>query len=191
MNANRTTISKEIYTVKNPGHILIGDEMYLQHIHAGTAHKGMKDLILDLNIPKPRKCSLVFEEVDEIYEGYEHVGPMKSYIVKFCFSNNEKSLGIFQDDKYYPDDLKENRELGCDTASFDMTIGDRWNHFDTGADGYYGQALLHKGTLGGCVILVFDADMFDKDELKSELFYLFDIEEKEKNMQSLDDYEKE
>ena len=89
-------------------------------------------------------------------------------------------LKAYENDKYYPSHVKIKKELGCDGACFDIYVGnDKYEHFDTGADGYYGRAVIHKSTFGGIIELIFDEEMFEKESLKQSLMYLFDIKEKD------------
>lgn len=181
MNAKVTILRKEVYDIPTPSVLTIGDGMYLNEIAAKpkSETKNLQNLVfMDDSIPAERSAKLVFREVLLESEETRNLFPdgIRQYEVLIIVSNKEY-MDAFVDDMYFPLAVKSRHDLGCDTASFDIIVGDkdvvRDATISTCADGNYGSVLINKDPLGFVVNLYLDADIISEDMLKSELAYLF------------------
>ena len=114
------------------------------------------------------------EKVDEMYEYNEDEE------VNIVVTNKEH-MEVFANEKYYPEKLKAQYDLGCDTAEYEISVafGNEVNSdtINTGADGYYGNVLESKGTCGFTVSFDFPADLMDEKDIRHTLSYLFNCKE--------------
>ena len=75
-----------------------------------------------------------------------------------------------------------NKDLGCDTASFDIYVDNRYYHINTMADGFYGNVSTYrtkdnKSTLGIVVTIWLDSAAYDYEEVINIFKYIFNIKE--------------
>lgn len=163
--------SLELVPLKRISSIRIGDEMYFETL-AEQEHSGMESLVFDEKLSCCNHGVLMVARVSEefcnehffdtIYVGIAYSG--RDDLSKTC-----EMLKTYFTGKYYSNTKKVDKELGCDTASFSVTVdGRRSNEFHTGADGYYGHAEKFKQYYGASIELSFDGDLFDEKELKDE-----------------------
>lgn len=74
-----------------------------------------------------------------------------------------KSEGLL----FFPTLALENKDLGCDTACFEIETDKGYAKIDTGADGYYGIAIKYKFKFGFQIEVGFDAFMADYEDVVS------------------------
>ena len=172
-----TTLFREQYDIKTPTALVIGDPMYLEEIEDTTTDfdriRLLKRLVLmKEKIPAIRKTRLIFSKLD--IEGYT------MYEATIVVTNKEH-MEVFANEKYYPEKLKAQYDLGCDTAEYEISVafGNEVNNdtINTGADGYYGNVLESKGTCGFTVSFDFPADLMDEEDIRHTLSYLFNCKE--------------
>ena len=168
------TIFREQYDIKTPTSLVVGDPMYLDEIDDVSTDfdtiKRLKRLVLLKDkIPAVRKSKLIFSQLD--IEGY-------SLYEATVVVTNKEHMEVFANEKYYPDKLKAQYDLGCDTARYEVNVGygEKLNNMVicTGADGYYGNVLESKGTYGFTVTFDFPADLMTEKQIRQTLSYLFD-----------------
>lgn len=82
-------------------------------------------------------------------------------------SNQEFLLGFLNQ-------TKVKRDLGCDTASFEIEVDGKYDEIHTGADGYYGIAYKFKQYYGSYIELSFDGDLFSYEDVKDIMLSLFE-----------------
>ena len=149
-------IKEEIIDVKGTTKLIVGDPMYLDRIADSIDDGAEKKLVFDGNISAAPLGKLRIRQLHIIEEGLE-------------FDTIEVNVA----DKYYPDAVKKDMELGCDTARFTIETKFGYDEFHTGADGYYGHMSQYKQYYGMRLDLSFDADLFDFDDVKERMLALF------------------
>lgn len=163
--------SLELIPLKKMSSIRIGDELYFETLE-NEEHKGMRSLVFDEKLSCRNHGVLMIARVSEefvsgnffdtIYVGITYSG--RDDLAKTC-----EMIKTYFTGKYYSNTKKVSKELGCDSASFSITVdGKRNNEFHTGADGYYGYAEKFKQYYGANIELAFDSDLFDEKDLKEE-----------------------
>lgn len=182
----REVLKKEVYDIPTPSSLTIGDGLYLEDIEKLPKNKtkNLRSLVfIKEKIPAVRKAKLVYKEVlyklketDNLYK----VCPngIRNVEAKIIVSNKEY-IDTYVDDLYYPDAVKSEYDLGCDTASFNIIVGHKDGIRDakihTGADGYYGDVADCYVPFGFQVTLCFDMQLgcIEESELRALLAYLF------------------
>ena len=167
---------KEVYDIETPTAIIIGDPSYFDEMEDPKTPERVKNnmkrltLIKD-NIPKTHKTRLVFSELE--CEGY----PIHEAKVVIC---NKAFLDTYCDDKYYPSEVIEDVDLGCDTAQYDVYVkyGEDTKYYNvcTGADGFFGQKQLNRSKFGFNCSFTFPSDLMEVEEMRQILAYLFKCE---------------
>ena len=166
-------IREELIPIKGTTKLWIGDPWYV-------GMKNEKDIVFNSNISSAPFGILRLRELEVEYGDLE--GTYTDYVVDIWQSSNSERLRVYLDGKYYNNTLKKEMELGCDTASFDLKTKYGSDHFETGADGYYGYIKQYKQYYGMHLELSFCGDMFEYDELKDRLLKLFPEDKKNKNL---------
>ena len=162
-------IKEDIIDVKGTTKLIVGDPMYLDRIADGTDDGAEKELVFDGNISAAPLGKLRIRQLHAIEEGLEF-----DTIEVNVFQASKPSLfNVYLADKYYPDAVKKDVELGCDTARFTIETKFGYDEFHTGADGYYGHMSQYKQYYGMRLDLSFDADLFDFDDVKERMLALF------------------
>lgn len=183
-----TILSTKTYEAKVPKKLLIADNYYLEEIdeineklknataeekkNLNKKKRNLNNLICDISIPRAKRKMYV--DIMDVMVDSE-MGQFPSIITRIYvtpIAHREQILKVYRNDKYYSDTLKKDKELGCDTASFIMFNGNDSIEFDTGADGYYGRALIFKDEFGANIELSFDKDMFTLDDVISKVMYI-------------------
>lgn len=159
---------QENFIIKPFREILVTDPMYLQGEN--------EDLVFQ---EKPRCCNtgcIVVKEIEDYDKEFDL--SYSYYRISILLAKDEKQLDVYINDQYYKNTIKKQEELGCDTACFMIGVWDKKGdykelEFDTGGDGFYGQAIKYKEYYGMRIDLEIDDDMTTFDELESKLSYLF------------------
>lgn len=176
MEAWKETVKKEVLIpIGGVKHICIGDNLYLEEIARGEASKGAKDAVLDETFGNLRHGMMLVQEVEAEYQG----DTIQVTRVRAAYSSYADKGKAFDDfatylsGNYYEEGLKKAKELGCDTASFEVSIDDRTDTISTGADGLYGYALVMKQYYGLSLGFEIDSLFLPFDEAVREFSYLF------------------
>ena len=181
---------------KAPSSLLIADEYYLEQLAKKGLSKKDKDayksLIFDKKkIGKTWEVVIFVDNVDYFYDGMTL--PMVDFTIGLapCFVVCGMKLAevyaksCCMKSNVRVEYIATQKDLGCDTASFSITAGDKYEEFSTGADGYYGDVVEYKKKLlleenskpqdfGFKISLGFDGDLFDSEEIVKTFAYLFD-----------------
>lgn len=169
------TKTLEMKLKKSLNRLLIGDEMYFEAIENGEDAGCEKELIFNESLRLIKNGKI---KIDEIHSEEEFNGSMldiDTIRVTIAGASSEDKVDVYLDGRWYGEkSVKVNHTLGCDTASFIIETPYGYDKFDTGADGYYGQAYKFKEYFGFMVILDLDADLFSFDEIENKMKYLFD-----------------
>lgn len=174
MTSNITVKREEIINVKGTTKLLIGDPLYLDAIDNGTDDGAEKELIFNGQITAAPLGRMRIREThtDSDDEKYGHL-EWDEIEVEVVQGAHEQMLDTYLDGKWYDGKLVSDTTLGCDTASFDIETKYGFDHFNTGADGYYGQMLKYKKNFGMDLTLILSADLFGFDEVKERMLALF------------------
>ena len=194
----KATILKDC---KVPKSLVIGDEMYLEEMVAAKKvsekNKYKKLIFSDKHIPNNWKMCVIIETIEEVIEGYQLEGvrariglarPIKIAKGKdLCdvFAKG-RTIGCQSGENLKISFSYENKDLGCDTASFTIYPDKDWGTFQTGADGYYGMVTTHyehrvfvdmgkstKDVIGYTIELYISGDMIDHNEMVTSMKSLF------------------
>lgn len=172
---------KEQFKVKAPTKLIIGDPMYLEAIENKTDKGREKGItFIRKKMPKEIETTIIIKEIDGSYEIDNDEFSFILIIVKIIGISNKystesknKLLDVFAEEKYHPNLVKTQGDLGCDTASFVMETDLGYEKFHTGADGYYGCYMTYKDNLAYNIELSFDIELFDFDEVVKTMKCLF------------------
>lgn len=191
MDMERTVIAEKEYKIQPFGHLVCGDPCYLND-EIG------KDFTIDetLYSGSTRKAGLIIQQVQ--YDGISDFShePTSFQTVNVIAYNipkgveGQRYVDAQKEGKYIPDDVKQKVELGCDTASFDLSVDNRDVHIDTGADGYYGSYLRYTHNRAYILELELDPSYIGLDRIKADMGYVFDCKELLKKEVGIDDKKK-
>lgn len=175
------------FKFQTPTNVRIGDELYFDQV---SNDPKMLDLIFDKCIPPYFISGIKIAEM----EHEEDLAPWTKVIIAFAPNKKIKILNDSKDETY--DDLlniylagfqledcnDNNKDLGCDTASFDIYVDNRYYHINTMADGFYGNVSTYrtkdnKSTLGIVVTIWLDSAAYDYEEVINIFKYIFNIKE--------------
>ena len=173
MSDKVTTIKEKVFDIKGTTKLMIGDPWYFEQMKAGSKNENLKKLTFNGNIMTAASGKLRVRLNKVNYESEYGNGEYNSIDVTVAQSGVSKELDIYMEGKYFPAYLKEDHQLGCDTARFEMTTKYGSDLFHTGGDGYYGDIYHMKKGHGMLLNLSFDTDMFDYDEIVDRMLKLF------------------
>lgn len=162
-------VKEEIIDIKGTTKLIVGDSMYLDRIANNTDDGAEKELVFNGNISAAPLGKLRIRQLHIIEEGFE----FDTIEVNVFQADKLSLLNVYLSDMYYPDTVKRDVELGCDTASFVIETKFGYDEFHTGADGYYGHMSQYKQHYGMRLDLSFDTDLFDFDDVKERMLALF------------------
>lgn len=174
-NLKRYKEKEQTFAIKPFNHIRIGDPSYFEDMRGGDKNPALKELTCDIKLTRryPVSGLRMYHEIYETEKGSK----FGQIVVLFAETVDSRILDTYLSNKYLGDDtIKEVHQLGCDTASFEIEVDKRYDHFHTGADGYYGDITLYVEPYGISACLTFDADLFSYDEIKQRMNALFCFE---------------
>lgn len=106
-------------------------------------------------------------------DGKEHPLEYDEICVTIVQSNDDDELNLYLSGRYYPNFLKKEYELNCETACFAIETKYGSDSFDTGADGEYGYLWQMKQYHGMILELDFLADLYTIDEIEKRMLRLW------------------
>ena len=169
----------EIIPIKPYKSICIGDPMYLENIKAGRGSAGEKSHVFNEKMRCCKHGMIMFATTSEKYE-INKTSEFDTVYAAIALSGREditaslNQIKTYLTNKYFKNTVKVRKDLGCDTASFEITVDEsRYEAFHTGADGYYGYAAKYKEYYGSCIELSLDGDLFSQKEVKEKMLSLF------------------
>lgn len=174
---SREILDEKEYEIKPFKRLTVGDPCYFEE-NAGL------HLTIDETLPsfKSRKTGVVLQKVKTTYianyDNKEH-----SYVSDLAIIYNISPYCKLYIDAHkkgeYMADLRESgtTQLGCDTASFDITVDERSDNICTGADGYYGTYFKYPHNRACILELELDDSYVGMDRLKSVLGYVLNCKE--------------
>lgn len=172
-----TLIKEETFDVMGATKISVGDPAYFEEMEAGCTNLNLKKLTYNgpiLGAPLS-KMKIQLNRVE--YESEWGNGDYENIDVFINQAATDKVLDLYMNNKYYPALVREEHDLGCDTARFILETktpkGINYDEFHTGADGYYGSFIKMKRGYGMMMTLSFDASLFTYDEIKRRMLRLF------------------
>ena len=163
-NEKITILREETYPVKGTTKL---------HLWDGGFPQPNYDLEFDGNISAAPLGRLRIREQEHEYDFQGENLKWTEYEITVTQAMDETILDMYAKDRYYPNKLKKQYTLNCETAAFDMETKFGYDHFHTGADGYYADLLQMKQHYGMILSFSFDSDLFSFDELKDRFFALF------------------
>lgn len=164
-----TILHEEILDVKGTTKLTIGDPMYLDAIANNTCTGDEKHLVFDGNISAAPMGKMKLQKIHGKENGIEY----DMINVTVFQAARPPIMNTYLKDMHYPDAIKKDIDLGCDTASFTIETKYGYDEFHTGADGFYGHIYQYKQYYGMKLELSFDEDLFDFDEIKRRMLALF------------------
>lgn len=162
-------LHEEIIDIRGTTKLVIGDPFYLEAIANGTDCGAEKKLVFDGNISAAPLGKMHLRKIHGNEGGIEY----DTINVTVFQASKLPILKTYLNDMHYPDAIKKDIDLGCDTARFTIETKYGSDEFHTGADGYYGHLFQYKQYYGMKLELDFDGDMFDFDEVRTRMLALF------------------
>jgi hypothetical protein len=122
-------------------------------------------------------------QLSEIHSEFVYNGdtiPCDFYEVQFCSYKKDNDLaGMFvearRENRCFPAYVKEQKELGCDSASFNIRIDDKETTIVTAEDGMYGNATIYKDKNAYCFGFQIDTGMKYWEEMIALIRALFQV----------------
>lgn len=177
----RTVLQEVNYRMKPIKHLRIGDPSYFEELADENCDnaKALKSLTFDGNIRCCDVGEIVISEVQYDTEYGENKKPLSftSIEVTICQGSRQEFVNIYKEGNHYKGTVRDERELACDTACFEIDIDGRFDEIDTGADGYYGYLWKFKEPYGAVLSLSLDGDLFSFEDVVKEFSYLCDFKE--------------
>lgn len=121
---------KEIFKVKCPNHIVVGDPWYFER----CSDEELKRLVADYQVPAYWDARLVLKEK----AGEEYPDMTMRFMEIYLAPNQE--IGIYLDNMMYEGQEQVQKNLAVDTARYKMCVDGREEIIHTGGDGYWGAA---------------------------------------------------
>jgi hypothetical protein len=178
MNENsepkKTVVETRDYDIPVFKHVRIGDPMYFDEMKRGDINPALKELTCDFIV---KACTAAGMRLTHItYTEEKEDFSYGEIEVDVWEALDAKTLNVYRDYKWFgKGSLKEEHQLGCDTARFNAEIDDRLGCFDTGADGIYGLARKFKTGYGAAITLYFDDSLYTMDEVEQNMKELFGV----------------
>lgn len=125
-------LRKEVYRIKRPGRILVGDPSYFEEYE--HLPERLHELVVDCRPKKHMEAGLVIKEnkaVDPELGDY-HFITMGIYLAP------KETIRTYLDDRIYQIQKIKEKEIGVDTASYVFEVDGRYLTFKTGGDGCWG-----------------------------------------------------
>lgn len=170
-----TVLKEDVFDVKGTTKLRIGDPCYFEEMTAGSTNDYLKEITFNGNISAAPLGRLRVRLVN-----HKDTFDFDSIEVMIAQGKVDKQLDTYMSDKYFPNKVKKKYQLGCDTAQFEMATKYGYDLFHTGADGFYGDLIVNKQYYGMILMLDFDTDLFDYQEIIDRMLRLFPIR-KERN----------
>lgn len=125
-------LRKEIYKIKPPGHVLVGDPLYFEEY--GNLPKRLRELVVDYRPKRGMEAGPVIKEnkvMDPKIADYQ-------FITMGIYFAPKETIRTYLDDRMYQIQQIKEKEIGVDTARFMYEADDRQLVLKTGGDGYWG-----------------------------------------------------
>ena len=168
-----TILSEQEYSIKPFQHLYVSDPYY-------ESKANTKNITLNKDFPKSnRTAGLV---VQKLYLKYPDNFAFELYkVIAYSIRNDypiaEKFLSAHKNGGYAPDFLKEKKDLGCDTAQYNIMVNnDRSVNIETGADGSYGEFSHYKDN-AAFILELFISDYEPVEQQLQKLAYVFDCKD--------------
>ena len=159
-----TVLKEKTYTIKPLKKLTVGDPMYLDEINNGTATKGMKKLVVDTSV----RCCKYGKAKLSLIESTEDGFTWQQLVLKIGSGSKPIMPDAYLNGQWFgKNTVKEEKDLGCDTARFYLSINDKdFGEIPTGGDGYFGFFRKYKEYYGAEIELAFDTDWHDWNEIE-------------------------
>lgn len=164
-------LREDIFDIKGTTKLKIGDPSYFEEMEFGSTNKYLKEITFNGNISAAPLGKLRTQLVNHMYEEFE----CDSIEVTVVQGKNIQQLDTYLSGKCFTNKIKKRYQLGCDTAQFEMVTKYGYDLFHIGADGYYGDLIVNKQYFGMILMLDFDTDLFDYQEIINRMLRLFPI----------------
>ena len=172
---NYKILKEDIFDVKGTTRLRIGDPYYFEEMKAGSTNNYLKEITFNGNISAAPLGKLRVQLVN-----YKDKYDFNGIEVMIIQGKTNQQLDTYISGRYYPEKVKKKYQLGCDTAQFEMVTKYGYDLFHIGADGFYGDLILNKQYYGMILMLSFDADLFDYQEIIDRMLRLFPIRKENK-----------
>lgn len=172
---NEEKVTKlKIIPIKAFHKVHIGDPYYYE------TNKGL-NLTIDKKLNSVKTGALMISEIqtksnysDDYYK--QIIVDIALSPFEFNSPNTDKICETYLKGYNFKDTVKKNIKLACDTARYEIALDDNFDEISTGADGYYGNALIMKQYFGFDLELFFDGDLFTFEDIEKEFKYLCEEE---------------
>lgn len=173
------TLKEKRFTVKPFRNVRIGDPYYFKEMINGSTNKSLKTITCNFDkIPVTKR--IAGARIQEIEYDYSDEGENLKYTsIELMFFTSkkeefcEKIIETELSGSYYPNHIKKQYELGCDTARFEIQIDENYDVIHTGSDGYYGYAHHYKNNDAFVFCVTFDGGLFSWEDVERYVAYFF------------------
>lgn len=172
------TIKKKRFTIRPFKQVVIGDPSYLEEL---PTHPDYKRLVF-MRKALPTAKRLAWAELSLVEINYEDpriLQPGTEWQLQFISARRgagcRDAVETLLSGMYEPDRVKEEKVLGCDTASFYLSIDENGDVIKTGGDGQYGVSILYEKDNLAYFSITLDADLYTEDQMLQYVRYFFEV----------------
>lgn len=170
---NPKMLCREVFTVKRPQRIVVGDPYYIETV----PQERLKKLVAAYKLPEYFETRLVIEELE--MATLSDYGGSKFRAIKIYMAP-KTAIDVYMKGCMYEGQKIEQRPIGVDTARYMIDVGDRQETYHTGADGYWGDTYEYRHKAGeksyvdGIEIVLTMPEYMSFEKVKASMNYLFE-----------------
>ncbi len=163
-------LRKEMFAVKCPRKVLIGDPYYVESLPPGQLRKQMARY--DLPNFYQARLHMSEHELIEI--------PECKFSIMELYMAPPQIIEVYAEGNMYESQTMVQKPIGVDTAQYFMDMDGKRETFHTGADGYWGDAYEYrhvdneKTYFDGVLIAMTMPEHMTYEEVKNTMQYLFE-----------------
>ena len=169
-------LKKKTIKIEAPTKIISGDPYFLNSININPSLKDIKKCVIKKRLPKNMKAEMIIKEIIDEFEGKIYNSIVVDIIAvsnKLDNITQEKYLKAFKKMHYYTSDISTEYNLITNSEYFKLITNKGQHNFNIEIDGVYGNYIFYKNMKGYNVSWIFDAELFDFNEITKIYSSLF------------------
>lgn len=170
---NPKMLRKEVFAVKSPKRIVVGDPYYMETV----PQERLKKLVAAYKPPEYFETRLAIEESETTIPSDCEKHKFRAIEI---YMAPRTAIDIYMKSCMYEGQKVEQKPIGVDTARYIIDVGDRRETYHTGGDGYWGDAYEYrhkegeKSYVDGVVIVLTMPEYMSFEKVKDSMNYLFE-----------------
>jgi hypothetical protein len=137
--------------------------------------KKLDSLIMDISISKPKQvCGVRISSTKKHDEEYNF--DYAENIIEIAIGGNLEEMKTYINGMHYTSQTVKTKDLGVDTACYQLSVDDNYDEFHTGADGYWGGVYTFKraNRIDGYYIDIAMPEDLSFEDMQKYVEYFFD-----------------